>query len=106
MEQVISLVCPHCGCSAQAVLENTGHKIYMYTCHKCWNALITYKDQTRVLPSKVASRLMKRYRVSCCGSVYFNKRSPDRSPINADDVLDLRKFLERVSDSATIIANL
>ncbi len=108
---VLKLMCPKCGCGAQAEVIKKQYKFLIYICPKCDSNVVYYDHKTDILSDKFVELMTKKNILQFSGRAIFPK--PKKSSkkvvgdgITDDKIVDFKILLNSEIDFDTFISKL
>jgi hypothetical protein len=113
---VVSVMCPRCGLTAKAKLDESRYRFIIYTCPRCNSNVACYDNKIDIISDRLLGDMIKKHRLKYCGDVIFSKKNPHPEPeqiakkdeggISSDKINDLKILLATESDFDKIISQL
>lgn len=107
---IINLKCPKCHFPARAEVKNKLYKFLIYTCPKCSNNVVYYKNKVDILSNKYVESLRKKKKLQFCGDALFplskNIKKKKTEEITQDKIIDLKILLETEKDVDTFLSKI
>jgi len=112
----VSLMCPRCGLTAKAKLDESQYKFIIYTCPKCNSNVACYNNKVDIISDRLLSDLIKKHRLTYCGDVLFSKKKAQPEPeqktkkdevmITPDKITDLKILLATETNFDKLLSKL